>query len=132
MRKIVNYLRLPAFVFHILIYIAFPIAVIAENLFPNEVTSARWANYGKCDTGEDKFFIFSGGFRGKKILCASTDSRQDAQIFYLFMECSVNGEIATYMGTAHYSEWYIEIDMIEYRGASGAPDVYIELERCED
>ena len=131
MKKCINSVQLAALSLSTLFIFAFSAGARAENLFPAEIASAKWATYRKCDTRDDDFFMFSGGFRGKEILCASTDSRQDAQIYYLFMECSVNGEIATYMGTAHYSEWYIEIDMIEYRGASGAPDVYIELERCE-
>ena len=108
-----------------------PTKVFSEDLFPTEVTSHSWAAYGQCKSNEKRFFIFSGAFRGDEILCASTDSSQKGQAFHLFLECSVNGSLITYMGTAMYSGWYIEMDMTEYRGATGAPDIYLELEKCD-
>jgi hypothetical protein len=132
MRRCVKCIWLTKLVFVCSLSVAAPFKAAAEDLFPLEITSAKWAHYGQCGSSSDNFFIFAGGFKGREILCASTDSRQDGKIYYLFMECSVNGSLATYMGTAHYSEWYIEVDMTEYRGATGAPDVYLELERCEE
>jgi len=113
-------------------FMALPNSSVAENLFPDEITSHSWATYGQCESNDERFFLFSGGFRGDNILCASTDSSQKEQAFHLFLECSVNGNLITYMGTAMYSGWYIEMDIIEYRGATGAPDIYLELEKCED
>lgn len=132
MKISINYTKLSVFVVLCLITLILPLKAAAEDLFPVEITSVRWAQYGQCDAGMSNFFVFSGGFRGNEIMCASTDSRRDSQIFYLFMECAVGGKLATYMGNALYSEWFIEINMTEYRGATGAPDIYIELERCKE
>lgn len=127
-RNIKRTLYVCAFIINFL----FPEKVFSENLFPDEITSHSWAVYGQCASSEERFFLFSGGFRGNRILCASTDSHQKGQTFHLFLECSVNGSLITYMGTAMYSGWYIELNLMEYRGATGAPDVYLELEKCED
>jgi hypothetical protein len=108
-----------------------PSKVISEDIFADEITSSVWASYGQCAEYEKRYFMFAGGFRGDGNLCASTDSSRDGDRFHLFLECSVAGKLATYMGTAYYSETFIEIKLTEYRGATGADDVYIELERCE-
>lgn len=120
------------YIFFKVLLLALPVSAAADSLFPDEITSHSWAVYGQCASSEERFFLFSGGFRGNRILCASTDSHQKGQTFHLFLECSVNGSLITYMGTAMYSGWYIELNLMEYRGATGAPDVYLELEKCED
>jgi hypothetical protein len=125
-------LRLAALAATCSVLVALPIETFAENLFPDEITSSVWASYGHCSSTDRKFFLFSGGFRGDGILCASTHSSRDGKTFHLFLECSVDGKLATYMGTAMYSGWYIAMDMVEYRNASHAPDLYIEIERCEN
>ena len=109
-----------------------PAKVLSEELFKDEITSSVWASYGQCGSYDKRYFIFSGGFRGGGNLCASTDSSRDGDKLKLFLECSVDGHLATYMGTAYYSETFIEIMLTEYRGATGADDVFIELERCEN
>ena len=132
MAKCIIKVRYAVYIFTCLLNFLFPTKVFSENLFPDEITSHSWAVYGQCASSEERFFLFSGGFRGNRILCASTDSHQKGQTFHLFLECSVNGSLITYMGTAMYSGWYIELNLMEYRGATGAPDVYLELEKCED
>ena len=132
MAKCIIKVRYAVYIFTCLLNFLFPTKVFSENLFPDVITSHSWAVYGQCASSEERFFLFSGGFRGNRILCASTDSHQKGQTFHLFLECSVNGSLITYMGTAMYSGWYIELNLMEYRGATGAPDVYLELEKCED
>ncbi len=114
-----------------LLFFLLPTKVFSENIFPDVITSHSWASYGQCSSSEERFFLFSGGFRGDEILCASTDSSQEEHVFHLFLECSVNGDLLTYMGTALFSGWYIEMNLMEYRGATGAPDIYLELEKCD-
>lgn len=48
------------------------------------------------------------------------------------MECSVSGQLATFMGTAITKGDRIEMELVEYRGATGAADLFFEITRCED
>ena len=124
-------MRHAAYTFICILLMLLPEKVFSEDVFTDELTAGVWASYGHCGSYDKRYFIFSGGFRGDGNLCASTDSSRDGDRFHLFLECSVAGNLATYMGTAYYSKTFIEIKLTEYRGATGADDVYIELERCE-
>jgi len=103
----------------------------AQPLFPTEITSYSWAPLGQCSSDEKRYFIFESGFRGPNILCASTDSSRDGSNYYLFMECSVGGNQVTYMGPAHFHAKFFMMDLLEYRAATGAPELFLELERCD-
>ena len=110
----------------------FHTAAIAEDIFPEDITSSSWAQEGQCSSkGIERFFIFSGGFRSSEMLWASTDSSRQNSTFYLFLECSVSGAHVTYMGSAQLSKSHLEIDLTEYRGASRAPNIYLKLEKCQ-
>lgn len=126
----------------LVLFLSIPGAVLAESIFPFAVTSNGWVSEGGCSTTEERVFIFSGGFRARSLevagvgkinlLCASTDSRVLGSDFYLFMECSLNGSLVTYMGEANLDDNRLVFDLYEYRGASSAPDLHIVLERCTD
>lgn len=131
MAESISKVRYAAYTFICSLLVMFPAKVLSEALFTDEITSGVWASYGQCAEYEKRYFMFAGGFRGDENLCASTASSRDGDRFQLFLECSLAGDLATYMGTAYYSKTFIEIKLTEYRGATGADDVYIELERCE-
>ena len=124
--------NLAALIVVFLLNVAIPNKSTADDIFPDEITSSSWAEYGQCQSDEHRFFVFSGGFRGNETLCASTDSsRQNDAMFHLFLECSVYGDLVTYMGKAYFYKNHLDISLTEYRGGTGAADWDIQLERCE-
>lgn len=91
-----------------------------------------WAIGGICGTDQNQLLIFESGFRSGDIVCASTDSSITDFGYYLFLECGTKTGAVTYMGeVVRTSDVALDMSLIEYRGASGAPDLYFSLERCE-
>lgn len=103
----------------------------AEPIFKKQ-DHGLWAIDGICVADQSQLLIFESGFRSSDIVCASTDSSVTDYGYYLFLECGTKNGAVTYMGeVVRKSDVSLDIKLIEYRGASGAPDLYFNLEKCE-
>jgi len=85
-----------------------------------------------CELENDNLEVFTSGFRSRTMVCASTDSSITESGYYLFLECGSPTGSVTYMGDfLRTSMTEAEINLVEYHGASGAPDITLNLHRCE-
>lgn len=118
----------------VVITLAFTVSVeraSAEPIFKKQ-DHGLWAIDGICVADQSQLLIFENGFRSSDIVCASTDSSVTDYGYYLFLECGTKNGAVTYMGeVVRKSDVSLDIKLIEYRGASGAPDLYFNLEKCE-
>lgn len=84
-----------------------------------------------CKNENGEWFIFSGGFRAPGLTCAASERHKTLAGFSVFLECRNKSSSVTYMGNVFViSAKQIKIDLTEYKGGTGAPDVDTTLTRC--
>lgn len=106
-------------------------SVRAEDIF-RQLDVGTYAPEGQCAANDGQgWWVLDSGIVTATMVCLNLDSSRDGDGYYLFMNCGGPNGIVTYMGT-----WKteppnsVQIDLTEYRGASGAPDIVLQLERC--
>ena len=102
----------------------------AEDLF-SQLDVGHYAIDGSCNDPDSRWWVLDAGIITSAMVCLNLDGSRNGDGYYLYMECGGRNGNVTYMGP-----WTVEppatvvIELTEYRGGSGAPDLNIRLERC--
>lgn len=99
-----------------------------------EIGIRRLASSAGC--GVQQVFVTTTadhGWRASNLVCVSNDSHRIAGGWSLFLEYRFGNENVTYMGNLFLrSRTNIKIEITEYRGGSGAPDISVNLQKCRE
>ena len=106
-------------------------AALAEDVFWKADVGSYAPDY-QCDDESKILRVTSSAITASTLVCENLDSSKTDYGYYLFLQC---GEVDG--GVIYMGEWTglvsgsVALQLTEYRGGSGAPDINVILDKCD-
>lgn len=82
---------------------------------------------------KDPWVIRAGSIEGPGLFCSIERRSRTPTGFSIFLQCKANNNDVTYYGNIDFiHDDRINLEVIEYRNATSAPDIRLRLARCRN